>query len=434
MNDISIIGLGKLGSCMLVSFASQGFQVIGVEKDEKRLKLLRNGKSFHFESNLEEYLEKFKNNITITADIQKAIEKSKITFVVVNTPSNEDGSYSTEQLSLTSQQIGEALKKKDGYHLVSITCTVMPGTTRNEIIPTIEKFSSKKVTKDFGVCYNPEFIALGSVIHDFLSPDFVLIGESDEKAGELLSKLYTKLLDNPKIRRMSLDSAEITKIGINCFLTMKISFANLMAQLCEKIPNGNIDIVTETLGLDPRIGKNYLKGGMSFGGPCLPRDNKAMSLAAKRLGKNFDLAEIIDKINENHIKHIANLAASNSDGGKIAILGGSYKPNTDVIEASPSIKIAKILIKKGLKVMMHDPRSHKLISEEYGSTLECSDSIKDCIHNADVCIVAIPWDEYKHLTKNDFENTKVRTIIDCWRILDFDSNRDIKIIKIGVNN
>ncbi len=353
MNNISVIGLGKLGACMLASLASRGFKITGVEIDKKRAELLRNGKSFHFEPNLEEYLTEYRDNITITDNYEHAILNTDITFIVVNTPSKPDGSFSTEQLVPACQKIGTVLKEKKGYHLVAVTSTIMPSTMRNTVLPAIESTSGKKAIVDFGLCYNPEFIAFGSAIRDFLNPDLVLIGESDSKAGDMLSGIYEKLLEDPKIRRMSLENAEITKIALNSYITMKISFANLLAELCEKFPGGNVDVITESLDMDRRIGRDYLKGAMSFGGPCFPRDNRAFSLAARLYGCNLELPDVTDTVNQKHIEYIANKVLEYCSNGKIAILGGSYKPNSDVIEASPAIEIGKYLVNKGVTVAIH---------------------------------------------------------------------------------
>jgi len=365
MNNISIIGLGKLGASMMVSLASKNFNVIGIEIDKKRAELLKQGKSFHYEENLEEFLTKYKNKITISESFDNSINHTDVTFVVVNTPSKEDGSFSTEQLIPACKKLGECLRKKQEYHVIAITCTIMPDAIRNEVIPVLESSSGKKINQDFGVCYNPEFIALGSVINDFLNPDFVLIGESDNKSGEILAQIYERFVEKSKIKCMSLENAEIAKIAVNSYLTMKISFANSLARLCEKITGGDVDIVTNAIALDRRIGKHFLKGAMSYGGPCLPRDNRAFSLAGDLHGCKLELPQIIDILNQKHIDHIANLALSHSHNNKISILGASYKPNTDIIDASPSLEIAKVLINKGQKISIHDPKALENIKKQF---------------------------------------------------------------------
>jgi len=435
-NSVSIIGLGKLGACMMVSFASKGFKVIGVEIDKTRAELLKQGKTFHYEPNLNEYLNEHRSNITITDSYEEAIHNTDATFVVVNTPSDSIGAFSVEYLVPACKQIGAALRTKNSYHLVSITSTIMPGATRNDVLPALESTSGKRVGKDLGLCYNPEFIALGSVIRDFLNPDFILIGESDEKAGDLLGSIYTELMKDPKIRRMSYENAEITKIALNSYVTMKISFANLLAEMCNKIPGADVDTITDSLGMDTRIGKKYLKGAMSFGGPCFPRDNKAFFLAAKMHGCELDLPATTDKVNRKHIEFIANMAISHCKGnGRVAILGGSYKPNTDVIEASPSIEIAKHIVSSGIKVSIHDPVAIKNIEKQYNNSFHCTETISECLDGSDVCIITTPWEQYKALTENDFKKMKGSVVIDCWRILKRPAkDSKLKLVQLGVGN
>jgi UDPglucose 6-dehydrogenase len=433
-DSVSIIGLGKLGACMMVSFASKGFKVFGVEIDKERAELLKQGKTFHYEPNLNEYLNEYKSNISITDNYEEAIHNTDTTFVVVNTPSDSTGAFSVEYLVPACKQIGAALKTKDSYHLVSVTSTIMPGATRNQVLTALESKSEKRVGKQFGLCYNPEFIALGSVIRDFLKPDFILIGESDEKAGDILSSIYIKLIKDPKIRRMSYENAEITKIALNSYITMKISFANQLAEMCNRIPGADVDTITESLGMDSRIGKKYLRGAMSFGGPCFPRDNKAFFLAAKITGCELDLPATTDNVNRKHIEFIANMAISHcKDSGRVAILGGSYKPNTDVIEASPSIEIAKHIVASGIKVSIHDPVATKNIQKQYNNVFHCTENISECIDGSDVCIITTPWEQYKALSENDFKGMKGSVVIDCWRILKpFSGSSNAKLVQIGV--
>jgi len=231
---------------------------------------------------------------------------------------------------------------------------------------------------------------------------------------------------------MSLENAEVTKIALNSYITMKITFANLLAELCEKIPNGNVDVITESMGLDRRIGKNYLKGALSFGGPCFPRDNRAFSLAAKIQGCNLELPDIVDKINYSHINHITDLVLQHHKGGKISILGVTYKPNTDVIEASASIEIAKRLVNKGARVTLHDPVALDNVKKEYDDMFTCETNIEKCIRDSDVCVLATPWEQYKNLKENDFKQMTGNTIIDCWRFLDSSSFNSINLILVGM--
>src|SRR5207245_462512 len=228
----------------------------------------------------------------------RAPVEANSTLIVVPTPSTEEGGFSIDYVIEAARSIGRGLKAKDGYHLVVLTSTVLPGSTEYGMIPVLERESGKRCGQDFGVCYSPEFIALGQVIKDFLNPEFLLIGEQDERAGEMLASIYLAVCDNqPKIARMNLVNAELTKISVNAYVTMRISFANMVASLSEQLPGGDVDTVTGALGLDTRIGSRYLKGAVAFGGPCFPRDNQALAYLARQLGQTGALAEAVHAYN-----------------------------------------------------------------------------------------------------------------------------------------
>ena len=201
-----------------------------------------------------------------------------------------------------------ALAKKDGYHIVVMTSTVLPGGTEFGLLPILEQESGKKCGQDFGLCYSPEFIALGSVIKDFLSPDFVLIGEVDDRSGAAL--FYQQVcINNPPAARMSIANAELTKMSVNSFMTMKISFANMLAGLCDRIPGGDVDNVTSALAMFGGATKS-LKGGLGYGGPCLPRDNVALSYFADSVGYETGIPLSVDGFNRSLGDRVAEKAMS----------------------------------------------------------------------------------------------------------------------------
>jgi UDPglucose 6-dehydrogenase len=430
---ISVVGLGKLGLCMAACLANKGYRVFGVDIDSRKVHLINNGIVPIYEPRLTEILSACRGRLTATQDYESAIKSSDVTFIVVNTPSNPDGSYSSEQLVPTSKEIGRAIKAKDGFHVIAVTSTVLPRTTSNIVKPILEETSGKKCGIDFGLCYNPEFIALGSLIHDFLNPDFVLIGESDPQSGELLSEIYSKICENnPKIARMNIINAELTKIALNSYVTMKISFANTLVEICEHLPDGDVDVVTSALGLDHRIGPKYIKGGLGFGGPCFPRDNKAFSFFAKQLGCNARLAEASDLVNENQINRIVEIVETEVESEeKIAILGLTYKPDTNIVEASQAIDIARALAERGYSVMVYDPLGIGNAKEVLGDKVEYYKSSEDCLKDAQICIIATPWNEFKKLSPEDFKKRDSTIIIDCWRILNRNRFRQ-KVRYIGM--
>ena len=245
VKSISVVGLGKLGLCMAACFAEKGYKVKGVDIDKNRVDLINKGKNPIQETGLTRLINKCNGNLEATTNYRDAILNSQVAFIVVATPSDADGSFSNEHLETALRQIGSVLKEKDDYLLVVITSTVMPGTTEHVAKFSLEETSGKKCGEDFGLVYNPEFIALGSVIHDFLNPDFILIGQMNNKDGEILEGVYKNICENtPRFARMSSINAEITKISLNCYVTMKITYANSLAAICEKVEGANAEVIT----------------------------------------------------------------------------------------------------------------------------------------------------------------------------------------------
>ena len=287
----------------------------------------------------------------------KPSHKSDASFVIVPTPSDSTGFFSNRFVLQAMESLGKALRNKTGYHMVVITSTVMPGTTGSEIKAALEAASGRKVGPDLGLCYNPEFIALGSVVRDMLFPDSILIGESDAKAGDMLQTIYLQMCENkPPVQRMNFINAELTKISVNTYVTTKISYANMLADICDRLPGADVDAVTKALGADTRIGPKYLKGAMGYGGPCFPRDNVAFAALARKIGARADVAEATDRINNYQVDRLTALVGKFAKAGtRIAILGLSYKPQTPVVEESHSVKLAAKLADAGYVVVVHDP-------------------------------------------------------------------------------
>lgn len=433
---LSIIGLGKLGASMVATFASRGFKVIGVDVKADFVRLVNEGKAPVSETRLAEFISANKERILATQNYQEAVLNSEITFIIVPTPSNEQGGFSLEYVIEAAKEIGQVLKKKTGFHLVVLTSTVLPGATEGELLPVLEKYSEKKCGQDFGLCYNPEFIALGNIIDGLLNPDFVLIGESDKKSGEILESFYKNLCENnPPIKKMSIINAEITKIALNTYVTTKISYANMIAELCEKIPGGNVDVVTDALGCDTRIGHKYLKGGLGYSGPCFPRDNRALISTAEKFGVYFSIAKTTDEINKRQVPRIIEkILKFLPSNGKITILGLSYKTNTNVIEESQAIEIAKILAEKGIQVSVYDPVALENAKKVLNRVIFVN-SLKEAVLNADLILITTSWSEFKNIEPDWFKKGKGKIkIIDCWRFLDPEKYKEVAdYIPLGIN-
>jgi len=423
MKGISIIGIGKLGLCVAACLAAKGYRVIGVDKDPATIKAVNQGRSPIYEPGLAELMQGLPKPILATDDYKYAMENSEITFMVVPTPSEKDGGFSTKYVETASREIAANLKTKAGFHLVVLTSTVLPGVMDTLIKPLLEEISEKKCGVDFGLCYSPEFIALGSVIRDYTNPDVVLIGESDRRSGELLSQIYEVICDNnaPIVRGTNYN-AEVAKIALNSYVTMKISFANTLAEICERIPGGDVDMVSRALGFDSRIGRKYLSGGTSYGGPCFPRDNRAFSSFIKKIGCKARLAETTDRVNKEQISRTVYLIKEklgNARGKKVAILGLTYKTNTDVIEESAPVKLAKALVREGAVVAVYDPAGMGNARKTLGKGVVYAGSAGACLEGAEFAILATPWDELKSLKPEDFIKVMKRPrLLDCWRVFD----------------
>lgn len=425
----SVVGLGKLGSSMVAAIAARGFGVIGVDTNQDVVELVDQGKAPVQETDLEATLQVNRERIQATLSYQDAVMNSDVTFVVVPTPSDERGAFSLQYVAEVFKGLGQALRKKDEYHLVVLTSTVLPGSTRYGLLPILEQTSGKSCGPDFGLCYSPEFIALGSVIHDFLNPDFALIGEFDEQSGNLLESCYVEIMENyPPCQRMSLENAELTKVALNTFVTSKITFANMLADLCERIPGGDVDVVTDALGLDKRIGRKYLTGALGYGGPCFPRDNIALNFIAEVIGTHADLAKTTDRMNRSIPgKFVERLLPDIHQDDVVAVLGLAYKPQSHVTEESQGVYLAKSLVEEEINVVAYDP----LVGDVEGINL--LDSVEDCLAQADVVLITTPDPEFKTLQVSDFASGKSVLVVDFWRILSevLTDQPDIKYIPVG---
>jgi UDPglucose 6-dehydrogenase len=435
LKTISVMGLGKLGSPLSACFAARGFRVTAVDVDPKKVEAINRGIPPVREPGLREVIQESEGRLSATADAVEAVRGSEATFIVVNTPSEPGGGFSLRYVLPTLETIGKALRTKPGFHLVVLTSTVMPGSTGGEVKSTLERASGKTCGKHFGLCYSPEFIALGSVIRDFYFPDFWLIGESDAQSGDMLTEIYQRTCKNtPFVARMNFINAEITKLAVNTYITTKISYANMIARLCEKLPEADANVVTNALGLDKRIGPRYLKGAVSYGGPCFPRDNRALAALAARVGASSGLAEATDLFNRAQIKSLAELVRSHHSGdGAIGVLGLTYKPDTDVVEEAFGLLLAQELSAANIPVVVYDPSADaaRLFSEH--DTVRRANSARECIAQADVVVLATPWQEFRDIPPEEWaRHSRPRVVIDCWRSLNhLDGIDGVRYVRLG---
>lgn len=432
---ISVIGLGKLGAPLAAVLASRGFTVVGHDVSKTLVDAMNAGRMPIVEPQLNELIAAHKQRLSATLDAGEVVRQTDASFVIVPTPSDSSGFFSNRFVLQAMESLGRALRAKKGYHMVVITSTVMPGSTGGEIAAALEAASGRKVGVDLGLCYNPEFIALGSVVRDMLYPDSILIGESDAKAGDMLQTIYLQMCENrPPVQRMNFVNAELTKISVNTYVTTKISYANMLADMCDRLPGADVDTVTRALGADTRIGPKYLKGAMGYGGPCFPRDNVAFAALARKIGARADVAEATDRINNHQVERLTGLVAKFAKGGtRIAILGLSYKPQTPVVEESHSVKLAARLADAGYVVAIHDPLAQDAAIAVLGDKVVTASTLESAVRGCDLLIVATAWPDYKAIEPAWCERNGQRlTILDLWRTLPAASFADVAdIIYLG---
>tara|TARA_A100001388_G_C28768954_1_gene502584 strand:+ start:175 stop:1530 length:1356 start_codon:yes stop_codon:yes gene_type:complete len=431
---ISVIGLGKLGCPMLAIFADKGYETIGVDLNSKIVDFINQGKAPFKETNLQNLINKNKGKIKATTDLRKAILSTDICFIIVPTPSGENFYFKNNFILSAVKSIGEVLREKSGYFNVVITSTVMPGSTGSVIKDALEYSSGRKIGPKLGLCYNPEFIALGTVVRDMLNPDMLLIGESDTKAGDMLEEIYSNTVEsNPVCHRMNWINAELCKIAVNTFVTTKISYANMIADMCDHLEEADCNVVTEAVGADSRIGNKYLKGGLGYGGPCFPRDNKAFSALGKNLGVRIDLAEATDSINDYQTKRLMKIITSKVPSGSvISILGISYKPNTPVFDESQGLALAKELIKANYIVKLSDPQAFQNLNAKDNLMSQNFLPLEEALKLAEVIVIMIPWNEYLDINFLKFHPS---CIIDPWHIINPQNiNKETNLIQTGIGN
>jgi len=363
--------------------------------------------------------------IKFTDDYSEAISNSDVSFIVVPTPSLKNGAFSLDYVLSTVNKIAGELKDKKDWHLIVITSTIMP-KSMIAIKSLLEKKTGKTIGKDIGLCYSPEFIALGSVIDNLSRPDFILIGQSDEKSGRVLEKIKLDLVKNlPLVKKTNHINAEIAKLALNSYITTKISFANLIARVCEIIPQADSDTITSTIGLDKRINPRYLKGGLGYGGPCFPRDNLAFANLIKPLKIKTSLPITIDGFNRQQIFFIEKIVKKHITKKKsLGILGLSYKPDTDVVDESQGIMLANLLAKKSYRVAVFDPAAMKNAIPLLDRKVAFGRSAQQIADDSDVVIVTTPWAQFSKLKFG-----KGKTVIDCWRVIK--NRQNIKYIALG---
>jgi UDPglucose 6-dehydrogenase len=432
---ISVIGLGKLGSPLAAVLASKGHDVVGADLDADVVDRVASGIAPVLEPGLQDLIgaAHVAGRLSATTDVAEAVRETEVTFVVVPTPSDEAGAFSVDAVLAAARTVGDGLRDRESFHLVVLTSTVLPGATSDRVLPAIEEASGRTCGTDFGLCYNPEFIALGTVVRDMLNPELILIGESDKRSGELLTSIYAGVCENePAVARMSFVNAELAKLAVNTFVTTKISYANMLAEICERLPGGDVDVVSEAIGHDSRIGAKYLRGGVGYGGPCFPRDNVALATFARTLGVEATLAEATDAVNRHQLSRLVDLVDRVAEvDAVVGVLGLAYKPDTPVVEESVGVGLANELAARGWRVVVHDPLALESATGRLAGSVELKDAVADVLDLADVVVITTSWPDYRRIAP--LTSGRKLVIVDCWRMLN-KANLDssVELIPLGL--
>ena len=392
---LSIIGTGYVGLVSAVGFASHGHDIICVDIDTEKIAQINDGVPPIFEDGLEELMQKHKARITATTEYEDAITNSDITFICVGTPSITDGSIDLQYVKETVKKIGEVLRTKSGWHLVVVKSTVIPGTTRDVVLPFLEIASEKTVGIDIGLAVNPEFLREGIAVHDFLDPDRIVIGADDEKSSQMLHTLYETF--HSPFMSTSLSAAEMIKYASNAFLATKISFINEIGNLCKRL---NIDAyeVADGVGLDGRIGRAFLDSGIGWGGSCFPKDLDALIAWAKHQKETTSILESVVAVNEAQPLRLITLLKKHVPDLQdvtIGVLGLAFKPNTDDIRESRAIPVINKLLLEGAKVKVYDPKAMDNFRKLFPGIEYCF-SAEDVLA-ADAVLITTLWDEFRSL-------------------------------------
>ncbi|MCD6563881.1 MAG: UDP-glucose/GDP-mannose dehydrogenase family protein [Thermoproteales archaeon] len=440
---LSIVGLGYVGLSMCAFLSSKGFEIAGIDIDERKIAMLNKGISPVFENRLDILIKKGSSNklLSFTNDYSK-IRDSDIIFITVGTPSRDDGSIDLRCIESASMSIGMVLRTIRNYKLIVVRSTVVPGTTQNVVKEILERESGKRAGRDFGLCMNPEFLREGEALRDLEYPDRIVIGEYDKRSGDVLENFYRSVYSdmNVPIFRTSLSNAEMIKYANNSFLATKISFINTVATICEKVEGCDIVEVARALGLDKRISPRFLRAGLGFGGSCFPKDVKALISFAESYGYSPRLLKAVLDVNEEQPLKVINFCRSvlgNLEGRTISVLGLSFKPGTDDMREAVSVKIIKRLLDEKAIVKAYDPVARDNAKKIFGDSITITNNIEECLKDSECAIIVTEWEDFKHLRPEDFKRyMRKPVVIDGRRMYDPISfiNKGIVFKAIGLGD
>ena len=432
--NVSVIGLGRLGLPFSFFLASKGNRVFAYDKISSIKSKVKSNKK-NLEPNLNNYIKRYKNKVSFEKNINNLILKTNITFIVLPTPSNKNGSFSNSYILKCLDEIAVSLRlKKNSEHKIVITSTTSPGSCEKFVL-YMEKRGLKN-NIDFSFVYNPYFIAQGSTIFNLEKPDLILIGTDSNKTKRKINNFYNKIYKKKAtIKNTNFKEGEISKIAINCYITTKISFANYISEISEKANNLDAKVILDVIGQDKRINHSYMKVGTKFSGPCFPRDNFALINYSKKLKVNSSIpiaTNVINSLQSSRIiKALNKITKSNNKFLSLGLFGLTYKSDTNLIldsQCDSLIKEIKIRNLKFKNINIYDNFLTKKDISNYNKKLILVKNIKLFLKKSDIIILMYPNQKEKFIMKYKSPNRKY--VIDCWRKIS-KLNKNLELIQFG---
>jgi GDP-mannose 6-dehydrogenase len=421
--NVSVFGLGYVGSVSAASFAADGHTVVGVDVNPDKVASLNEGRSPIVEKGLDELIKQTTadGRLRATTNTKEAVDATDLSLICVGTPSRKNGSLDLAYLERVCEQIGEVLKTKDSYHVVVVRSTVLPGTTHNVVIPALERTSGKKYGTGFGVTVNPEFLREGTALHDFRNPPMTLVGHNYKSDAQPTEALYTKV--EADLVTTSIRTAEMIKYASNTWHALKVCFANEVGNLCKRLDIDSHEVM-DIFCRDEKLNLSsyYMKPGFAFGGSCLPKDVRAMQYRAKEVDLDMPVIQSILGSNQLQIKHAIDMVV---DSGKkrVGLLGFSFKAGTDDLRESPIVILAEALLGKGYSLCIYDKNVSlaRLVgaNKEYINTQIphlsslLSDTVEEVIEKSDVIVVGNGSPEFADALR---QTRPDQTVIDLFRV------------------
>jgi UDPglucose 6-dehydrogenase len=413
--NICVIGTGYVGLVTGACFAEFGVQVVCADKDAVKVDTLQRGDIPIFEPGLADIVARNfrEGRLSFTTDTAGAVRTSLVVFIAVPTPARADGATDLSFVEAVAREIGANI---DGYKVIVTKSTVPVGTSSRVRGWIEEELTARSMVTHFSVASNPEFLREGAALGDFMRPDRIVIGTEDEQSTAILEDLYRPLyLNETPVVITDVPTAELTKYAANAFLATKISFINEVANLCESV-GADVQAVARSIGLDRRIGPKFLHAGPGFGGSCFPKDTRSAAHFARELGEGFEIIEAVIRVNDRQrkrmIEKIIGILDGDVQGRAVAVLGLSFKPETDDMRDAPSIDIIRGLLERGATVRACDPRALEEASRVIPEIIPCADAYEAC-DGADVLVVMTEWNQYRML---DLE--RVRKLMSQARMVD----------------